>query len=293
MKPSEIIKLARRQTGCTTDIVTEEEAYRFLNFVIEDFWADIRSSDSWYGFDTLTLDISAGQMTLDIDEAPWDWSQNFPISKLQKVWYLMPDWKWRDLPIHFVDKIDFNEFPNQWEPRICFIVRNTVNLVPDPKQDTQVMFWWFDYNWELQEDLWSITVGWLTYTRYKDKDVAWATYPYAWTNLDTTIYTEEAKPTSWTAYTTYSGTSAGSISDYYVTTYDSEENIWIPRRWHYILVEGLKYWMYGNMWVNFEWARGNARAFYDSEKMKALQNIVDRGQEADTPYEPDLLNLIY
>jgi hypothetical protein len=46
MKPSEIISLARRQTGCTEDIVTTEEAFRFLNFVIEDFGADIRNSDS-------------------------------------------------------------------------------------------------------------------------------------------------------------------------------------------------------------------------------------------------------
>ena len=46
MKPSEIIQQARRQTGCTEDIVTQEEAYRFLNFVIEDFGADIRASDS-------------------------------------------------------------------------------------------------------------------------------------------------------------------------------------------------------------------------------------------------------
>jgi hypothetical protein len=28
---------------------------------------------------------------------------------------------------------------------------------------------------------------------------------------------------------------------------DSEEDIFIPSRWHYILVEGMKYWMYGNM----------------------------------------------
>ena len=51
MKPSEIIKLARRQTWCTLDVVTEEEAYQFLNFIIEDFGADIRSSESWFGFD--------------------------------------------------------------------------------------------------------------------------------------------------------------------------------------------------------------------------------------------------
>jgi hypothetical protein len=69
--------------------------------------------------------------------------------------------------------------------------------------------------------------------------------------------------------------------------WDTEDAIWIPRRWHYILVEGLKYWMYGNMGVNFETPRANSRAFYDSEKMKALQNIMDRGQKADTGYYPE------
>ena len=46
MKPSEIIKLARRQTGCTEDIVTTDEACKFLNFIIEDFGAEVRASDS-------------------------------------------------------------------------------------------------------------------------------------------------------------------------------------------------------------------------------------------------------
>ena len=51
--------------------------------------------------------------------------------------------------------------------------------------------------------------------------------------------------------------------------------------------------MYGNMWVNFETARTNSRAFYDSEKDKALQNIMDRWQLADTAYFPDLNYLNY
>jgi hypothetical protein len=51
--------------------------------------------------------------------------------------------------------------------------------------------------------------------------------------------------------------------------------------------------MYGNMWVNFETARNNSRAFYDSEKIKAIQNIVDRWQLADTAYFPDLNFLNY
>ena len=104
MKPSEIIKLARRQTGCTEDIVTTDEAYRFLNFVIEDFWADIRSSDSGYWFDFLNIDVSAGQIEYPIDDDAGEWFDNFPISKLQKVWYRMPDWKWRHSDRHSPDR---------------------------------------------------------------------------------------------------------------------------------------------------------------------------------------------
>jgi hypothetical protein len=51
--------------------------------------------------------------------------------------------------------------------------------------------------------------------------------------------------------------------------------------------------MYGNMWVNFETARNNSRTFYDNEKIKAIQNIVDRWQLADTAYFPDLNFLNY
>jgi hypothetical protein len=37
----------------------------------------------------------------------------------------------------------------------------------------------------------------------------------------------------------------------------------------------------------------NSRNFYDSEKMKAIQNIVDRWQLADTAYLPNLNFLNY
>ena len=293
MKPSEIINLARRQTGCTEDIVTTDEAYKFLNFVIEDFGADIRASDSWHWFDYLTVNVSAGQYTYQIDEDAWEWYNNFPISKIERVWYRMPDWKWRDIDVRFIDKIDINDFPNQWEPEICFLCNNTLNLVPEPKTATQMIIYGYDYNWELTPDLWEITVWWHDYKRDKDNDVDWANYPYAWKHWNDVIFTDSQKPTSWTAYETYSWTSAWSITAYSVTVLDKEDNIFIPKRWHYILVEWLKYRMYGNMWVNFETARTNSRNFYDSEKMKALQNIVDRWQESDEPYYPDLNFLNY
>lgn len=301
MKPSEIIKLARRQTWCTEDIVTEDEAYKFLNFIIEDFWADIRASDSWHWFDYLTINVQAGQPSYPFTKDNWypmddtegEFYNKFPIWKLEKVWYRLKDGKWRDLDVRFVDKIDVNDFPDHWEPEICFITNNYLNLVPLPKEATQMQIWGYDYNWELEPDLWEITVWWYDYKRDKDNDVDWATYPYAWTRWNTTIFTDSEKPTSWIAYSTYSWTSAGSITAYSVIVLDKEENIWIPKRWHYILVEWLKYWMYGNMWVNFEWARTNSRNFYDNEKHKALQNIMDRWQESDDPYYPFLNFLNY
>lgn len=302
MKPSEIISLARRQTGCTLDIVTEDEAYKFLNFVIEDFWADIRASDSWHWFDYLTVDVTAWQFLYPIDknnwypidETAWEWYDKFPIWKLEKVWYRLKDGKRRDLDIRFVDKIDVNEFPNQWEPEICFITNNSLNLVPIPKEATKMQLWWYNYNWELMPDLWIITVNSNKYKRYKDWDVVWASYPFAWKHWNTIIYTDKDKPKSWSTYEDYQWNDYfWSISTYEVQLFDTEDNIFIPKRWHYILVEWLKYWMYWNMWVNFESARSNSRNFYDSEKHKAIQNIMDRWQESDEPYYPFLNFLNY
>lgn len=298
MKPSEIIKLARRQTGCTEDIVTTDEAYKFLNFIIEDFWAEIRASDSWFGFDVLDIDVSAWQWayTFENDEEVGNYSDRFPISKIQSVWLLdQQSQKWIDLPVHFVDKVDLNKFMSNEKPRACFITRKEINIIPFPKENTQMEIWGWNYNWYVMPDLWRITVSSVEYTRSPNNDVAWTPYPYAWEDdSNNVIYTNSEKPTSWTAYADYKWTAtAGSIDSYDVELFDSEENIWIDKRWHYIIVEWLKYWMYGNMWVNFETARNNCRAFYDSEKLKAIQNIVDRWQLADTAYFPNLNFLNY
>lgn len=295
MKPSEIISLARRQTWCTEDIVSTDEAYKFLNFIIEDFWADIRSSDSWFGFDTLDINVISGQATYPYQDTVWDISQKFPISKIQSVWLLdQKTWKWHDLPVHFVDKVDLNKRESQKEPLACFITRDSLNLIPTPKESTVMQVWGFEYNWELQDDVWYITVSWVEYERDKNMDVADASHPYWRTHEWTTIYTNNPKPTSWSAYSTYNNTATNLWAfTTRVVIMDSEHNIWIPKRWHYVIVEGMKYWMYWNMWVNFEWARNNSRAFYDSEKDKAIQNIMDRWQLSDTAYFPNLNYLNY
>ena len=303
MKPSEIIKLARRQTGCTEDIVTTDEAYKFLNFVIEDFGNDIRTSDSWYWFDILEIPVTAWQSsyTFEGDEEIWSISTKFPISKIQSVWLLdTKTWKYRDLPVHFVDKVDINKFENQWEPKVCFITRTELNLIPKPKTSTQMQVWGFNYNWELKS-VPSIEVqfSWWTaeYLRIPEWDVEWQPKPYARHREGSNYrqYTWSEKPNVWDyLYENPDWTwDTHEIIAYEESWEDTEENIWIPKRWHYILVEWLKYRMYGNMWVNFETARTNSRAFYDSEKNKAIQNIVDRWQLADTAYFPDLNFLNY
>ena len=159
------------------------------------------------------------------------------------------------------------------------------------------MIWGWDYNPEFSIIPW--IKKWLDeYRRISGIDISGGTYPYAWGNDLWTLYTASETPSAWATVYTYdygtsTYTSAGTMSEYIPNVLDKEEFIWIPKRWHYVLVEWLKYWMYGNMWVNFETARANSRSFYDSEKYKALQNIVDRGQEADTAYIPDLNFLNY
>ena len=299
MKPSEIISLARRQTGCTEDIVTPEEAYRFLNFIIEDFGADIRASDSWYGFDILNINVTSGQSTYPFTNIDWDLSNAFPIHKIQAVFIKNKDNKWVDLPVHFVDKVDPNKRESLKEPLACFITRESVNLIPTPKESTVMQIWGFDYNKELSpipQIVVSLGTSTKTYSRTPDGDVA-TTYdhPYAWQEEwdGTYWYTNSPRPSVWDKLYDEPDTAGFEYPVIKYTDWNEESDIWIPKRWHYILVEWMKYWMYGNMGVNFETPRVNSRNFYDAEKDKALQNIMDRWQLADTAYLPNLNFLNY
>lgn len=293
MKPSEIISLARRQSWCTEDIVKQEEAYRFLNFVIEDFGADVRSSESGFWFDVVPLDVYANQPIYTFDEDYWEYSNIFPISKIQSIWLLdQKTNKWRDIPVHFVDKMNPNDFESKSDTMVAFVTRSDITLVPTPKESTNMMIWGWNYNYEFEVIPW-IQVSLNEYRRATYSDLTGKTYPYAWDNWPVgTVYTSSATPSSWATIYTYNWgtdtyTSAWTLDKYIPNVLDKEEYIWIPRRWHYILVEGMKYWMYGNMWSNFDDKRIQSRQFYDSEKNKALQNIMDRGQKADTSYPPE------
>jgi hypothetical protein len=78
------------------------------------------------------------------------------------------------LPVHFVDKVDAQKFVSPNEPRACFITSNELNLIPVPKESTQMKIWGWSYNRELSSRL-AIDVqsaeAVLTYKRYADRDV--------------------------------------------------------------------------------------------------------------------------
>lgn len=209
MKPSDIISLARRQTWCTTDIATEEEAYHFLNFVIEDFWAELRLVDSSFWLRAKDINITSWtrNYTLDDSAIETEWAETnvvFWISKIKRAIY-NKDY----IPVESIDNVELSN--EVWTPTKIYLKWNEIILDKIPEK-----------NWEL-------TIIW--YVRNPE---------------------------------------------IIATTTDIEDVICIPSRWHWIIIEWLKYWMYWNMWVWFEQARMNARNFYDSEKLKAISQMTDR-----------------
>lgn len=72
------------------------------------------------------------------------------------------------------------------------------------------------------------------------------------------------------------------------STEDVESAILIPSQRHYVLIEWLKYWFWGNMWVNFEDRRQQAKAYYESEKDRCINQMADRMQESSEQFIPDL-----
>lgn len=291
MKPSEIISLARRQTWCTEDIVTEDEAYKFLNFVIEDFGAEIRLSDAWYGLQHISMDIVAWQNRYDRQiEEMWTATQSpvFAIDKILKVWILNNAWEYDEIPVRFVDKIKINDILATGKPKQCFISNNSLILVPTPKENWQMIIAWYDKNFEIT---WRSLSVWATlFQRYSlNDDMSWD-YPYAWRNVNWNSYryTGSKTPSVWSQVYRHPDGSGYMNTITAINGWDIDWNIWIPERWHYVLVEWMKYRLYGNMGVDFEWARINARNFFDSEKMKAIQQLTDRWQMAETWEEPYL-----
>ena len=59
MKPSEIISLARRQTGCTEGYSNNRRSISVSKLCYRRLWADIKSCDSWYWFDIVDVNVTS------------------------------------------------------------------------------------------------------------------------------------------------------------------------------------------------------------------------------------------
>ncbi len=72
------------------------------------------------------------------------------------------------------------------------------------------------------------------------------------------------------------------------STEDVEGMIIIPPAAHPIIVEWLKYRFYGNMWVNFEDRRIQAKQFYESEKLRVINQMMNKNILWEESFIPDL-----
>lgn len=75
------------------------------------------------------------------------------------------------------------------------------------------------------------------------------------------------------------------------STEDIEGMIIIPPSAHPVLIEWLKYWFYGNMWVNFDDRRLQTKQFYESEKLRVINQLMNKNILADEAFIPNLANL--
>jgi hypothetical protein len=63
MLPSQIIQIARDQTDTPLSILTQDQAYQYLNIVVNDFWRDISNESVWDKMTTWNLNLTAGTST--------------------------------------------------------------------------------------------------------------------------------------------------------------------------------------------------------------------------------------
>ena len=231
MIPSAIISLARRQSGCTTGIVTEAEAFDFINFVIDDFWGDIILTNPWYWLTTRTYDTVAwtGEYTFATPIATAALATStFWLAKTTKIWVkeVASATYYKEYPLTFIEGmggLPDIEAANGTEK--ATITDTSITLYPTPEN--------------------SIT-NWLRIIGQK------------------------------------------SHFDLSASTEDVEGCLMIPSNRHYVLIEWLKFWMYGNMGVNFDQSRLQAKASYEVFKQECLDKIVNRTQNSPEYFIPDL-----
>ena len=234
MIPSEIISAARKQTWVTTDMVSQPEAYTFLNFLLNDYWKDITDNNTGLGLNTWTYGLTAGipTYTLPLPVANTTLlTSTFGIYQLTKIWVKLSsqDTDYTPVSLQYIEW--YLNLPDYYSKAVskslpsCIADNTSITLFPTPPETV---------------------ANWLQF-----------------------IWPKSHFPLS-------------------MTTEDVEWVILIPSQRHYVLIEWLKYRFWGNLWVNFEDRRIQAKNFYESEKLRTLWQMQDRMQQSSESFVPDL-----
>lgn len=241
MLPSQIITMARNQTGTSTGLVTAPQAYDYLNILIADFWKDIVDNETGYWSNTWTYDLTAGTSSYTFATPTANTTlltSTFGISQLMKIGvkYKSTDTVYTPVPVIYQEGMlnlpDYYSTATTQSP-VAIIKDTSITIFPTPTS--------------------SVTNG---------LQIIW---PKSHFPLGTTGNT--------------------------VVTEDVEGCLLIPSSYHYVLVEGLKYWMYGQRWTDFDAIRQSCKGFYEAEKLRTIWQLTERNQDSSNWFLPDLTYL--
>ena len=238
MKPSEIIQMARNQTGTWVGLVTQPQAYDYLNIILADFWKDITDNNTGLGLNTWNYDLTANTNAYVLPDATANTTlltSVFGIYQLTKIGirYSSSDTNYTPASLIYVEgMLNLPEYYAKYTPSnpLAIATDTTITIFPTPTS--------------------TITNG----------------LQLVWPKMHFPL-----------------GTTGNPV-----TTEDSEDCILIPAVYHYVLVEGLKYRMYGHRGTDFETLRQNAKSVYESEKDRVSNQMMDRMQESSQAFMPDL-----
>lgn len=234
MKPSQIIQVARDQTDTPLSIVTQDQAYQYLNFVIYDYWKDITDNNTGLGLYTWTYNLTSwtNKYTLPVPSANTTLlTSTFGIYQLTKIGVKLKSTDQFYTPVSlkyiewYLNLPDYYAQQNLKGNPTAITDGNTITLFPTP---TETVTNWLQIIW-----------------------------PQLWFDLST-------------------------------TTEDVEWCILVPSQWHYVLVEWMKYYLYGKRGSDFVQLALLAKQVYESEKNRTINQMMDRMQESSESFTLDL-----
>lgn len=70
-----------------------------------------------------------------------------------------------------------------------------------------------------------------------------------------------------------------------------EASVLIPIAFHDVLIKGMKYWFYSSRWLDYVWAKNDAKAEFYQDMDTAISQLSDRIEKPMESYMPYLANL--